>query len=211
VHDRPMTNALDVLVIGDRSSAAAEQALHARGHRTHRCHAVDGEPVPCAGLRDPSACPLEGTIDVALLVRRGVQPQPLPHEDGVRCALRAGVPVLEDGPDLLDPYASWITARVGPSGDVASACTTTADRGHDHLRSLIADRIGRLTATIGVEGADVACSIALAAGGLRVDLTLPASIDPRLQHAIAVRALDAVRSSGPRYGHVAIDVRGSTV
>src|SRR3546814_9180958 len=56
-----------------------------------------GEPAfPCKGLVDPSSCPLEGHIDVALLVRPRIAPRPTAVEDGVTCALRAGVPLVED-------------------------------------------------------------------------------------------------------------------
>ncbi len=48
-------------------------------------------------------------------------------------------------------------------------------------------------------------------GGLRVDVTIPTAIDQRLQHAVAVRVLDAVRAARRSYGHVDVDVRGTTV
>jgi hypothetical protein len=204
-----MTKTLDVLVIGGPASEAAERDLRWRGHRTHRCHDVGKAPFPCVGLADPAACPLEGHIDVAVLVRRGVHPQPLPEEDGVRCALRARVPVVEDGLDILDPYDDWIASRIGPHEDVVGPCVAAADRRHTALISLIRDRIALLCASLDVDPDDVACAIEGEPAGLRVDLTVPAVIDRRLQLAFAVRVLDAVNASERNHGHVNVDVRGS--
>jgi hypothetical protein len=203
-----MTTTLDVLVIGDRSSDAAEAALSNHGHRVHRCHEPEGHSFPCAGLVDPSACPLHSGIDVALVVRRGVHPWPLPEEDGVRCALRAGIPLVEDGVDALDPYEAWLTARVGTDGDVVVACVEAAGRRDDALRNLVRDRIGPLTGALQVHPGDVDVVIERDDRRLRVDLTVPAAIDRRLQQAFAVRTLDAVRASGGSYDQVNVDVRG---
>lgn len=204
----PMTKTLDVLVIGGPASEAAEQELRRRGHRTHRCHEVSKAAFPCIGLDDPSRCPLAGEIDVALLVRRGVHPSPLPEEAGVRCAVRAAVPVVEDGLDVLDPYEGWIASRVGNAGSISAACEDAASSRHDALVTLIRDRISLLCASRAVDPADVACVVEPEPAGLRVDLTVPAEIDRRLEHAFAVRVLDAVRASSQTYGHVNVDVRG---
>jgi hypothetical protein len=203
-----MTTTLDVLVIGGRSSEDAATTLTARGHRVHRCHEIGEDAFPCVGLTEPDACPLEGAIDVALLVRRGVHPHPRPEEDGVRCALRAGVPVVEDGLDVLDPYADWIARRVERHGDLVAACVAAADRRYDELEGLIRDRIARLTATLGVDPSEVVCRFLPEPGALRVDLTVPGPIEPRMQQALAVRVLDAVRATGRTYGQVDVDVRG---
>jgi hypothetical protein len=204
-----MTKNLDVLVIGGPASETAEPDLQQRSHRTHRCHAVGKAPFPCIGVADPAACPLVGQVDVALLVRRGVHADTRPEEAGVPCVLRAGVPLVEDGLDTLDPYADWITSRVTVGGDVTETCVAAADRRHDELAALVRMRIGLLCASVGVHAGEVSCTIESEPGGLRIDLTVPTAIDRRLEHAFAVRALDAVRASSQNHGHVNVDVRGT--
>ena len=71
------------------------------------------------------------------------------------------------------------------------------------------DRITRLVAGVGVDPRDVGCRISTFAGALEVDLVIPAAIDRRLQHAVAVRVLDAVRASRRTYGQVDVNVRGT--
>ena len=204
----PMTNALDVLVIGGRSSEAAEEALQRRGHRTHRCQEAHSGEFACAGLLDPTACPLDGAVDVALLVRRGVQPLPLPEEAGVRCALRAGIPVVEEGVDVLDPYHGWISTRVRSGEDAVSACVAAAEDRYAQLRTLIRSRIATLATAAGTSAIETACLIRSSGRDLIVDLYLPVVLERRMQQALAVRVLDAVRASGRTYGQVDVNVHG---
>ena len=101
--------------------AAAERAaiaLRGGGHRIHRCYEPGERGFPCKGVRDPAACPLEAGVDVAVLVRPRVAPRPTALETGVSCALRAGIPLVEQGREALDPFAPWVAARVGdgPTG-----------------------------------------------------------------------------------------------
>ena len=58
-------------------------------------------------------------------------------EDGVRCAIRAGVPIVEDGSDFYDPFDPWVARRVGPHDDLVAECVAAADRRFDELRHLI--------------------------------------------------------------------------
>src|SRR3546814_11583513 len=114
---------MDVLLIQSRPGAAraAAESLEAAGHRVHLCH-EPGEPAfPCKGLVDPSSCPLEGHIDVALLVRPRIAPRTTAVEDGVTCALRAGVPLVEQGSQVLAPYAPWVTLRPPPDANAVAA------------------------------------------------------------------------------------------
>lgn len=125
---------LDVLLIESRPGSGAIDAgrLEAAGHRVHRCHPDTRPgleaPLPardrylCTGVT--AWCPLDDGVDVALLVRRRVMPRPVAREAGVSCALRAGVPVVEDGPAVLDPFEPWLAGRV--AGDVVAACEAAA-------------------------------------------------------------------------------------
>src|SRR3546814_20188340 len=133
---------MDVLLIQSRPGAAraAAESLEAAGHRVHLCH-EPGEPAfPCKGLVDPSSCPLEGHIDVALLVRPRIAPRPTAVEDGVTCALRAGVPLVEPGSELLDPSGPWVTLRTHTDDAVVASCAEATQLRHDPLRPALLPR-----------------------------------------------------------------------
>ena len=119
-------------------------------------------------------------------------------EDGVRCAIRSGVPIVEDGSDFFDPYDPWVARRVGPHDDLVAQCVAAADRRFDGLRSLVRSRIARLVAAAGTSANEVTCRIEPTGFDLQIDLYVPAPIDRRLQQALAVRALDAVHASAAR-------------
>jgi hypothetical protein len=206
-----MTRHLDVLVLESERGAArkAEAALTAAGHRVHRCHEVGDRGFPCLGLTEPAGCPLDRSIDVALVVRSHVDPKPTPLEDGVSCAIRAGVPLVEDGPDLYDPYGSWLADRVDEQGVVAAVHRAAAGV-DDPLRTAILDRCALLLQAHAIPQEAVACSFEPDGGSLRVELAVDAPVDRQLSQAMAVRVLDAVRSTGRTYGHVDVRV-GSTL
>ena len=126
-----MTKTIDVLVVESHPHAAdrAAAALERAGHRVHRCHDEESRGFPCRGVVDRSACPLSSPIDVALVVRRRINPRPTRLEDGVSCAIRADIPIVEEGSEILDPFTPWITQRLGPGSDVVSACIYTAQCG----------------------------------------------------------------------------------
>jgi hypothetical protein len=196
-HDRVMTT-LDVLLLESRSGASALAArdLEAAGHRVHRCH-EPGEPAfPCAALT--GACPVDDGVDVALLVRPTVAPRPAVTEEGVTCAIRAGLPIVEQGSDILDPFATWVTHRVGPNEDVVAACKAAIDISDGPLRENIGDRIAGLLDEAGVDGDDVSTRVVRTPGVMEVHLDLPVPAEPRRDHALTVRALDAVRATGAR-------------
>ena len=203
-----MTRSLDVLVVENRNGAAdaAVRTLEAAGHRVHRCHSPGDRGFPCRGVADPEGCPIDGHIDVAVLVRRKVTPRPTPLEDGVSCALRAGVPIVEDGPAALDPFEPWIADRVRPDGDVVVACALAADRAFDPLREKVRSKIAPLLVAAGIDPALVGCDVDPTALALRVHLDLPVAVDTGLEQALGVRVLDAVRASGRTYGQVHVQV-----
>jgi hypothetical protein len=123
-----MDTTLDVLVIESHPGAAdrAVDELSGDGHVVHRCHESD-RAFPCVGLERDRRCPVEAHVDVALVVRRGVVPSPTPFEDGVPCALRAGIPVVEHGTDLHDPYVEHLSARVRTDESLSAACSRAVD------------------------------------------------------------------------------------
>lgn len=192
---------MDVLLIESRPGMAAATAtmLEHAGHHVHRCH-DPGEPAfPCKALSEPDGCPLDRPVDVALLVRPRVAPRPTAVEDGVSCAVRAGVPVVEHGPDILDPFAPWLTDRVHRSDEVLDACTRAVEFAGAPLRRDVARRTSPLLRAAGIDDADVVVRLVRLGARLEVHLDLPGPLDRGAQHAVAVRALDAVRDAKDRH------------
>ena len=208
-----MTKTLDVLVIGSDQIATevAQEQLEQRGHIVHRCH-IPGQPgFPCLGVADSSACPLVQGIDVALLVRRGVSSKTHVEEDGARCAVRSGVPLVEDGTEVLDPFEPWVVERVGADDDLSVVCERAADQRFALLRMLIRERIAKLAVAAGTTAIDTACLISSNGGDVAIDLHLPVALDRNQQQALAVRVLDAVHASGRTYAQVDVNVHGHAV
>ena len=205
-----MTRSLDVLVVesGVRAADVAAAELQAAGHRVHRCHDEDHRGFPCRGLDGTAPCPVDTGVDVALLVRPRVTPRPTASEDGVRCALRAGVPLVEEGPEVLDPFTPWVARRVEPGGDVAAACVATADAAREPLRRRIEARIAPLAAAQGFDPGTVQTRFESTGTSLAVHLDMPVPVSRAASQALAVRVLDAVRSMGRTAGAVDVFVHG---
>lgn len=204
-----MSTTFDVLVLESHPHAGddAAAALAAQGHRVHRCHDDPEQPFPCRGMTSPSGCPLDvHPVDVALVVQRGQGPAPTDLEDGVRCAVRARVPVVESGTGLHDPFAPWLYERVAVGEDVVPAIQRAADRRFDPIRDLVADRIARLLATIDVDPSTVECAFETTGSALDVHLTVPIAVTHGMEQSLAVRVLDAVRASGRRFGRIDVHV-----
>lgn len=193
---------LDIMLVESRSNAAekAVAELTAAGHRVHRCHEHGASSFPCAGVLDHDRCPIDGGVDVALLVRREDSTEPTVWEHGVSCALRAGVPVVEDGPAETDPYREWIAARVG-GGSVAATVENVAQRAFDPLVRTIEARTRRLIESAHIDPGDVTWVVESRGHELAIRLDGP-RMTRQLQQAIAVRVLDALRSIPQTYGQV---------
>lgn len=202
-----MNGTLDVLVLenGPGGARAAIEQLEAAGHRVHRCHDAGQPSFPCRGVVDAASCPLDGPIDVALIVRHHVHPQPSPLEDGVSCALRAGIPVVEEGPSIRDPYEPFITSRVTGTS-VAEACEEAVAIGYRPLTEDILARCGPLFASSGIDTAQVGCHVELAWPRLLVHIEVPKPVSSGTREALAVRALDAVRAGRRTFGTVNVQV-----
>jgi hypothetical protein len=200
-----MTRPLDVLVIESHPGAAASavEALEAGGHHIHRCY-ENSPGFPCRGVIDADLCPLACNTDVALLVRRGVTPSPTPLEQGATCAIRAGVPLVEEGPASRDPYEPFLAARV--TDDVVSACEAAGETSLGTLRREILRLVAPVLVGAGMLASEVGCRIEPAASRLHVTFDLPAAATPSVKQALAVRVLDAMRGAGRTYGPVEVSV-----
>jgi hypothetical protein len=201
-----MKRPLDVLLIESRSGVAADEseALRAAGHRVHRCHDSGDDSFACAGMKEGQTCPLDGPIDVVLLVHRGVWTEQTHVEDGVRCAVRAGVPIVEFGSDAPRPFDPWVSRRVEPGGSAVSECVVAADRSLDPLRDAVADKIRPLLLAAGIDPELVTCDVEPVPPALAVHIDIPVPIDRQLEQVLGVRVLDAVRAASRTYGQVRV-------
>jgi hypothetical protein len=203
-----MKDRLDVLLIESRPGTAelGVAELTEAGHRVHRCYDAGARSFPCRGLTG-EGCPLDDGVDVAFLARGHVMPRPTPLEHGVSCAIRAGVPIVEQGPDVLDPYSPWVVARVDRGDDVAAACEAAAAAAFDPLREAIRLRTARLLAGAGIDPVAVRCQIEADGPALVIRLDLPTAVSRGVEQALAVRVLDAVRTTPRTYGRIDVEVR----
>jgi len=201
-----MAPALDVLVLESSPAAADEAAadLDRAGHRLHRCYDAGERGFPCKGVLAPSTCPIEQGVDVAVLVRPRVAPRPTPLETGVSCAVRAGIPLIEVGGEALDPFGPWVTARLGQGGiGVADACTSVAERTLDPLLARVRRHVAQTMATLAPSRGPVTCVLRRSGPGLHIELSGP-RLGKDVQHALALRVADAVRSE--RRSHTTLDI-----
>ena len=189
-----MRKPLEIMLVESHSGVAghAEARLTAAGHHVLRCvDANTEEAFPCRGIVDPAACPVSARADVALIVRHGVRPFPSDREHGVSSAIRAGVPVVEDGPDLLDPYAPFLTSRV--DADLVEACESAAAESAHSLERQVLEDLGPLLDAGGLDVADVRCEVHRLGHDVRIDIVVDEPIDERTRQSLAVRVFDSVR------------------
>lgn len=202
-----MSTQLDVLLIESHPGAGdvASAALVDAGHRIHRCH--DGGDSDgawaCVGLADPAKCPLDGHIDATVLARGPGVEGPTPSEDGVRCAIRSGSPVVGVGMGDDTVYEPWITLRTD-EGALDAACHAAVALSLVPLESEVLERISSIVSAAGLDPDDIRCSALSHGSTLTVAITLPSPGDRRLEQAVAVRAYDALRHRAP--GHTIVDV-----
>lgn len=197
---------LDLLLIESHTGVGGPTAerLAAEGHTLHRCH--DGPAsFPCVGVSDPDACPVSGPVDAVVVVRRGVCPSPTPLEDGVPCALRAGIPVVEHGTDVLDPYDDLLDARVARAESVADACVRAIERSLEPVRERILAAFVPLLEANGWSADAVSVQLSGRGTSLRVDLSGPAT-SGHLGGRLAVMASDAVRDLRRRWSPVSVSI-----
>lgn len=199
-----MTNPLAVLVLEshDGVAAAVAESLESAGHRLFRCHEPGAANFPCAALADGGACPLDAGIDVAVTVRTQ-SPWPTAREDGVACALRAGVPVVEVNDGTPSPFLG----RTFPGcADVVTSCEAAARARFEPLERDVVRRLAPLAARKGVAREDLSCEVHKHGDALEVRVVGPA-VPMALQQAFSVRVLDAVRGARLPYGEVSVGYR----
>ena len=207
-----MREPLDVLLIESHPGVgdASARVLAEAGHRVHRCHDAGDPSWVCVGLADPSACPLEGHVDVAVLARAPGSTGPTPHEDGVRCAIRSRVPIVEVGlgareTDPVDGYAPWVTLHSHEAA-LDAACHAAVTLGNQRIVDAVLERVVPLVAEAGLPPERTHATISSHWPGLTLTVTIPGPADRRLEQAIGVRAYDALRLHTDGYSTVDVNV-----
>lgn len=118
-----MGESIKILIVGTPgwSSDEAVRQLERAGHRAVRCQ-DPGDRLPCRRLRGRHPCPLDDSVDVALVLRERPHPALRPHEVGAVCALREGIPVVLTGRPILHPFEEAGVLVLDGDEDVVSAC-----------------------------------------------------------------------------------------
>ena len=190
----------DVLLLESHPDVGELAAIEltAAGHRIHRCH-HDRHDFPCAAFSDVGRCPIDDGIDVAVLVRRPIEPLPTQRETGATCARRAGIPIVEQGPARLDPWEPWVEARVDPdSADLALVIAAVAKRVDAPAESAIRRTLAPLLRSARIDPTAVECSLERTGTNVAVHVTLPEPADCSLRSAISVRVLDGLRAAATK-------------
>lgn len=204
-----MGTSLNLLVLESHAGVADHsiEALEAAGHRVHRCH-DGGRAFPCVGVTSPHECPIDRHVDAALLVRRGVAPATTPLEDGVPCALRAGIPVVEDGTDLLDPYAEHITTRVTTDESVVDACERAVVESMQPLEADVAAALVPFLEANGMHAGEVGVRLEPLGELLRIHLDA-VGLPPMLVGQLSVKAVDTVRAMRRSWATIEVTTAGT--
>jgi hypothetical protein len=116
------------------------------------------------------------------------------------------VPIVEDGPQMLDPFAPWVAARVHPDDDIADVCIRTAEDAWQPLCAAVRRHVRALLVAADVSPDELDVWVQRDGMQLVVHLDAPAPVTRGLRHALGVRVLDAVRSVGRTYGSVDVVV-----
>jgi hypothetical protein len=116
-----------VLLMENEPWAADEAAyrLELAGHDVQRCFERNIPSLPCFGFRDASTCPLldgKGDVDVAVTVRTPGWREEMTLEQGVRCAVRRGVPLVVAGAIDTDPFVACEMVTINGTDRILDAC-----------------------------------------------------------------------------------------
>jgi hypothetical protein len=99
---------------------AVADVLTAAGFDIVRCAEPGTVGFPCRGAE--GSCPLDGSIDVAVVVHDRPSLDLTPGEVGVVCALRDGVPVVVAGNHTHSAYRGQCDAEAADVDDIVAAC-----------------------------------------------------------------------------------------
>ena len=117
------------------SDATVADALSTAGYDIVRCSEVGSPAFPCSGAG--GSCPLDGSIDVAVVVHDRTAADLAVGEVGVVCAFRDGIPVVLAGNNTQTPFGGRCDAVAADVADIADACrravTSAMDRASEFV------------------------------------------------------------------------------
>jgi hypothetical protein len=168
--------------------------LVAEGHGVVRCGFDAGDG--CAGMPGRAGCPLDvEPVDVAVDVRGPLGGTATEMEDGVRCAVRRGVPVTVVGPVDGASFEPWVTDVVGDDEALVPAIERAARRRWETLALPAGDAARHAMRDHASGGATV--SLERDGHRLRAVVTTEGEVDEHIRQAIAVRVAGALRPRVP--------------
>lgn len=183
---------MQVLVVESHlgASQGLSRELHRRGHDVLRCSDDEHQRAGCKALDADAGCPLdEGTVSVAVDVRRSYHPGPRPLEQGAVCAVRARVPLVVAGSAVDSPLESWATTVVTGDAPAVADAVEAVDGGLAPQHQRVVDEA--LEALLPGEGASAV--VQRGEDRIRVEMSLPRHLDDAQAEAVAVRVVAALR------------------
>jgi hypothetical protein len=190
----------------DEPIAELEAALDDAGYEIRRCVEPGADAFPCVALQGGGMCPLDdGLIDVALDIRSHPWPKPTLREEGVRCALRARVPVAVAGRSAFSPFDRWAEVTVDGISGAVDACDRAIRASLDRHRVAAAAAVTSVLDMHGQADAPVAVAVDRRAGQLHIEIT--ACVPKDLRTVVVARAGSAVRQLDRAARAIEIDLR----
>lgn len=164
-------------------------ALTAAGHEVLRCGPAGRHRFPCRAAEGD--CPLDATVDVAVVLHDRPSADIGAGEAGVVCAIRDGLPLVVAGNGAHSPFRVRADSVAASVGDVVDACHRAVSARDRRLARTVTAAVG-VEATVTVRG-DV------------VDVRLPEGTP---EH-VAVLAHQALRRAHPRARAVVVGTTGA--
>jgi hypothetical protein len=183
-----------------------ETELRTGGYEIRRCVEPGAGAFPCAALvPGGGGCPLDdGLVDVALDVRDHPWPSPTATEAGVRCALRARIPVAVAGRSARSPFDGFAAVTVEGTATPVEVCEQAIETSLERHRCAALGAVSDLLHTHGIDGAPITVSVDRRAGQLRVRIVAP--VPDALRTTAVVRAGAALRALDPLARAIEIDL-----
>ena len=202
---------MKVLIVESEPSAGdvVEAVLTASGHDTYRCHDPNCQGSLCSGMG--SRCPVEDGVDVAILARNRTGPETSALEDGARCAIRAGVPLVLFGSAVGNPYQRWTTVDLCPDNieKLAAVAEGAVRDPHPRLSEAATTALIKTLENSGHESSGASGHVYRSSAGSRVVVEVAPTVPMQAARRAAVWVASAVRRE-PGSGSI-IDVVVNTV
>ncbi len=132
------------------------RVLRDAGYDVVRCAPAGHHGFPCDGAT--GRCPLDATVDVAVVVHDRPSNDIAPSEAGVVCALRDGVPLVVAGNHAHSPFAGAAAAEAASIDDIPAACARATSTAAARA-SVVVSRFAGTDATVERHGAAVRVTI----------------------------------------------------